>query len=558
VNFCISKQFIIRAVPHFALQPMKEEDFKQFIEFGNIFDKATRRYLVHYLQSKVNSKPVEELMISDPEFSYLKDVLDTIFSNTATLKILKGNQALATHVLQDTLNWMRKAHQKVKSENPFQEEFRRLRSWQDRPLQIFAETWYHLTRHLKEQYKREEIDVLFFEQQFDSIFRDRRGFLDHLLAQPKNYRHPVEDLIEDLLSQWEALLMAKSLQYEIERMDEEEAEFSDLLNKKVDEFQKMLDLIAPFTLDVGRFWDISQGLWKKNTFDILEKYAEILENEERIKQLAQMLGRWRDAEVELDEQLFEKIISKSEWKVYKGLKSEISGVHESDDLNQLLPSEAALLGHAVTETLFYKKYAEKKLLTFQYQGKKAVKGNDKLYEKQALVKSKERGPFIVCIDTSGSMEGTPEHIAKVLCFAILKMAAREKRHAYLISFSIGLHTIDLMELESSLDKVVNFLSMRFDGGTDISPAMYEALNMLKTKEYQDADVLMVSDFVMYDIREDIEVQMKKEQKRGTRFHSLTIAGNANTDIVELFDNYWVYDPENREVARQLALDLRTI
>ncbi len=537
---------------------MKEEDFKQFIEFGNIFDKSTRRYIVNYLQAKIQPKPLEELALSDPEFAYLKETLDAIFSNASTLRILGGNQPLATQVLQDTLAWMRKTHQKVKSENPYQEELSMLRSWQDRPLQIFAETWYHLTNYLKEEYTREEIDILFFEPRFDATFRDRKAFLEFLQKQEKDFRHPVEDLIEDLLSQWEALLMAKSLKFEIERMEEEEENFSNLLNKKVEEFQKMLDLIAPFTLDVGRFWDISQGLWKKNTFNILEKYADILKNEEGIQQLAQLLGRWRDAEVELDEHLYEKIISKSEWKVYQGLKSEISGVHESDDLNLMLPSEAALLGHSVTETLFYKKWAEKKLLTFQYQGRKAVKGNEKLYEKQAMVKSKERGPFIICIDTSGSMEGTPEHIAKVLCFAVLKMAAREKRHAYLISFSIGLHTIDLMELESSLDKVVNFLSMRFDGGTDISPAMYEALNMLKTKEYQDADVLMVSDFVMYDIREDIEAQMKKEQKRGTRFHSLTIAGNANTDIVELFDNYWVYDPENREVARQLAEDLRSI
>jgi uncharacterized protein with von Willebrand factor type A (vWA) domain len=54
--------------------------------------------------------------------------------------------------------------------------------------------------------------------------------------------------------------------------------------------------------------------------------------------------------------------------------------------------------------------------------------------------------------------------------------------------------INLLELETSLDQVVKFLSMTFNGGTDIHPPMYEALNMLQTRDYKEADVLMISDF----------------------------------------------------------------
>ncbi|SDL97251.1 Uncharacterized protein, contains a von Willebrand factor type A (vWA) domain [Catalinimonas alkaloidigena] len=544
---------------------MKEDDFKQFIEFGALLDKGTRRYLVRYLLHRFNHPggELEALAAPSAEFDLLKETLDRVFSHETTLQVLGQHDALATQVVQDTLQWMRKTHQRVKTENPYQEEFRRLGSWQERPLRIFAETWYHLTQFLKENYTREELDVLFYQERFDDTFRDRKAFLQRLDAAYRehgmDWQHPIERIIQDLLTQWEALLIARSLRYEMERMEEEREEFSQLLYQKVEEFQKLLDLIAPFTLDVGRFWDLDKGLWKKHTFNVLERYAEILQNEHGIRQLAQLLGRWRDAETELDEQLYARAISKSEWKTVPGLRGEISGVHESDDLPNVLPTEAALLGTPVTETLFFKKYLEKRLLTFQYQGEQAVKGRDMLYEQQAQQKAQERGPFIICIDTSGSMEGTPEHIAKVLCFAVLKMAARERRHAYLISFSVGLHTINLMELETSMDKIVDFLNRRFDGGTDISPAMHEALRMLDDKDYEDADVLMVSDFVMYDIREDIVRQMHKKQKTGTRFHSLTLAGaKTNPEIVDLFDNYWVYDPDNREVVRQLASDLRSI
>jgi uncharacterized protein with von Willebrand factor type A (vWA) domain len=156
------------------------------------------------------------------------------------------------------------------------------------------------------------------------------------------------------------------------------------------------------------------------------------------------------------------------------------------------------------------------------------------------------------------MEGTPEHVAKVLCFAIIKMAARDKRKCYLISFSSGLQTINLLELEHSLDKVVKFLSMTFNGGTDVMPALSEAMRMLQTQDYQDADVLMVSDFVMYEIRDDIIERMKAEQRKGTQFHSLTVSDFAHSSVVELFDNYWIYEPESKSIARQLAQDLRKL
>ncbi len=535
---------------------MKEEDFKQFVEFGQLFDRPTRRFLVNYLIDKFQPRELAAFTHEDPAFDHLRRALDRIFEPTRTRQVLTHHDALATQVLQDTLNWLRKTHQQIETENPFQDEFRRLLSWQDRPLRIFAETWYHLTNFLKETYRRDELDVLFYEERFEKTFRDLKAFQQQLDNSP-GVEHPIEPLAEDLLQQWEALLLARSLQYQVERMEEERAQFAELLHTKVDEFQKMLDLIAPFTLDVGRFWDLEKGTLRKNTFDILERYAQILENERNIRELADMLGRWREAETELEETTYERVIAKTRYREYEGLRGEIGGIHESDDLNTLLPAEAALLGTSVTETLFYKKYAERKLLTFQYKARKAERGQDRLLEKQAQSRSKERGPFIICVDTSGSMEGTPEQIAKVLCFAVLKMAARERRHAYLISFAVGLNTINLLELETSLDKVVSFLNMRFDGGTDISPALYEALRMLETQEYKEADVLMVSDFVMYDIKDAIVAQMKKKQKNGTRFHSLTIAGSAtNPDIVELFDNYWVYDPDSKDVLRQMVTNVR--
>ncbi len=536
-----------------------EEEFRQFIEFGYIFDKATRRYLVHYLKGKLYGKPEGNTHRFDSrQYNYLKETLDQIFSADKLLRITQGNEALAHQVIHDTLQWMRKSQNEVNKNNPCQDEFARLQSWKDRPLQLYPDTWYHLTNFLQETYSREEIDVRFYVDRFDPIFRDKAQFLDSLNT-PVPGKLPVEILMDDLLRQWEQRLIQKSLAYEFGEMQQRAEAYADLLYAKADEYAKMQRLLAPFTEEVGRFWDLSRGLWQQTNFDVLHKYAELLSNEESIRELADLLGRLREAQTEMAEEQYAYSIAKATYRPNPDLKLEIGGVYESDNLNYMLPSEAVLLSDPATENAFYQKYADKHLLTFRFQGREIVKGSGTATGTRQLTRRKEKGPFILCVDASASMEGTPEHVAKVLSFAILKMAAREKRQCYLISFSTGLQTINLLELERSLDQVVRFLTMSFLGGTDIHPPMYEALNQLQTRDYQDADVLMISDFIMYEMQDSLVKRMQAEQRRGTQFHSLTVSTEtANPAVVELFDNYWVYHPENREIARQLANDLKKV
>ena len=44
-------------------------------------------------------------------------------------------------------------------------------------------------------------------------------------------------------------------------------------------------------------------------------------------------------------------------------------------------------------------------------------------EEVMMEKKKPKGPIIICVDTSGSMHGTPENIAKTVAFALAKIAA---------------------------------------------------------------------------------------------------------------------------------------
>ena len=348
--------------------------------------------------------------------------------------------------------------------------------------------------------------------------------------------------------------MEKILQYESEEMEKKQEEFAQRLEAKTEEFIQMKDLLAPFTDELGRFWDMSRGMWKKASFDALQKYSHLLDNEEGIRKLADVLGRWTDTETELQEETFQTIVARSRYIPDDNSRTQIDGIENSGDLNRMLPSEAAFLSWEVTEDIFYKKYVEQALTSFKYSGQKKVKGSEALMQRRSQPREQQRGPFVICIDTSASMEGMPEYVAKVLCFAIIRMAAKQKRHCYLISFSVGVQTLDLLQLEHSLDAVADFLSMSFNGGTNINPALVAAITMLQTNEYDKADVLLVSDFIMYDVREDLVDRIRGEQDKGTRFHSLTVSRMPSEQIEELFDNIWVYNPDDKRVIEQVAQD----
>ena len=228
-------------------------------------------------------------------------------------------------------------------------------------------------------------------------------------------------------------------------------------------------------------WDLSGGIWKRTGFDVLQKYADLLKKDKQLKELAEQLGRFRKTEKEFEEEEFEKTIFKKEWKIQHAQKSEFVGVHESDDLSSLLPSETALLSENVTESIFFKKFAEKKLQTFEFQSHFLDTTESTEKDKRQKAKESDKGPFVICVDTSGSMHGTPEYVAKVLCFAILKIAIEDKRKCYLISFSTSIQTMDLADLPNSLDKVVEFLQMSFHDGTDATPAVTHAIKILNTE-----------------------------------------------------------------------------
>jgi uncharacterized protein with von Willebrand factor type A (vWA) domain len=539
-------------VTAYDIEKELEQEYERFIEFGNLLDRRMRTYLVQYIQNKFNPDQNIIPTLQEQYYAYFQKALDRIFLIDGLLELTQSNLRLKKQLILDVLYWLRKSYKKSRTKNPFHDEQQRLEGWAVTPLAAFLKRWGALTNYLSGLYRREELDYSFFYEKFKKLISSQK--LEEI---PAKERAEIEVLLHNVLAQWDALLYAKMLEFQLSKFAEEEESYVEFMKKKVTEYQKIKNFINPITDYLG--WDMSRKLWEETSFDIIYHYDDLLKNEQSIKELADLLGNMREAEIEMEEETFEKTIIRQAWKVDEWSKSEIVGVNESDDLTNMLSSEAGLLSGADTELLFLKKYADKKLMTFRYEDKKLFKSEDHYTEINQRVNQKEKGPFIICVDTSESMHGRPEQIAKVLTLGILKMAMNQDRKAYLINFSIGIQTLDLHDIANSINDIAAFLKMSFYGGTDSTLALYEALRQLGTHDYKDADVLLVSDFIMSKIEEDVLAQIgHHQQNKNTQFHSLTLGDNANENVLAVFDTNWVYHPNEKGIIKALTAGFKSI
>jgi uncharacterized protein with von Willebrand factor type A (vWA) domain len=516
---------------------MEKDTFYRFIQFGAIGDKKSREQIANAIYAQLQKKSENGIGFANADTDNFANSIDEILSNPTMRELCSKNPELAEKITQEILEFVNKTKKQLsKTQSPFENEIELKKEFEQSKKSEFKDKWDKITPVIKNNYDKKELDVTFYEKEFTKS-------LDKKITNDKD-KPSFESVKEHFIEKWDGLLYKKQTKWELGIIEEQRKKFCEELYKQIEELKKLQEVLEPFVKELGRLWDMSKGNWQHVNFDILKHYVQLLQKDKSLQELAEMLGKMQQAEKEFEEELFTNIQLKTEWKVEHASKADLIGIHESDDLSSLTPSEIVFLADETLQSIFFKKFAEKKLQTFQYQAKMLSYREEEFQDKRQKEKEEAKGPFIICVDTSGSMHGTPETVAKMLCFAILKIAIRDNRKCYLISFSTGIETLNLTDLKNSLDKIISFLSMSFHGGTDATPAMREALRMLTTQDYKKADVIMVSDFVMSAFDKTTQEQIKSAKDKKTKFHSLVIGNSQNPATIKDFDSNWFYDLNN--------------
>lgn len=561
----------------------RDELFSEYVQNSEIFeDEEKRRELLdimysHFFDDDYYTVDRLEKLVSEEKWKNYVEPLVPICRDK-TLRILtQGNELLSTKITIDLANWLEENYQKIKEnerigilKQDFQNFIQTMSNYSERD-------WLELLKKLKNVYPDFGKYWQFYEKKITTLLKDAKNALNQ--GKERKYKKimkKLEAVEKSLVEEYENALFEKVNKIEKEEISKAAASLKrDLMRheEQLSNFMEILSSIFGFIGGMpgarksgisggmggfggeedisfgvpGRFWDLSFGSWKLTVeWDVIEKYAKILEENEQIKKLAELLGRLRECEEEYEIELIEKTKIVHHWNVDSAGKSEIKGIHLSDDLNSLLPSEVTLLSLPETEVLFAKKFVEKKLLTFYYEDRYRIEKEVPEMVEHKKKKEEKKGPLIACVDTSGSMSGVPEIVAKTIILALLRIALRDERDCYLISFSTSIETLEISDMANNMDKLINFMQMGFHGGTDATPALIEALKMLKEEKYQKADVVMISDFIMGQIAEEVKENIEKQKEKKTKFHSVVISSQANPHVTKIFENTWVINYSSYE------------
>jgi VWA domain-containing protein len=177
---------------------------------------------------------------------------------------------------------------------------------------------------------------------------------------------------------------------------------------------------------------------------------------------------------------------------------EIRGVERSDEIARMLGSELALLARPATRLWWHARRAERSLLTYHaesvYTNRIATEQAFRAGADVAHPRA-ERGPIIILLDTSGSMAGSRELLAKALVLQALAVAELEEREVYVYNFSgdgqLVEHELSLRG--DGLAHAIAFLTVSFGGSTEIDEALRRAVRRAQTEAWAGADLLIVTD-----------------------------------------------------------------
>ncbi|MGB7990121.1 MAG: VWA domain-containing protein [Candidatus Methylophosphatis roskildensis] len=304
-------------------------------------------------------------------------------------------------------------------------------------------------------------------------------------------------------------------------------------------------------------WDLTRGLLRSGAWQALLRIRELIEDLPELREMVNKLGRARQTDVPdlasaPEVQVMEQVrTTVTDWRDIRlpDLPGETRGIERSGRVSRMLPSEAVLLPHPRLRLIWFARHAERTLLTYEDM--------DTLREPVAVQRETwrpttrpqperklEMGPMILCVDTSGSMQGAAEQVAKALVLEAMRVAHAQKRACYVYAFS-GPDEVIEREFAFDLpgiDSLLDFMTQSFNGGTDISEPLERALNRLEDAAWQCADLLIASDGE-FGAPPPIAARVRAARENlGLRVQGVLIGDRETIGLIELADDiFWVGD-----------------
>ena len=228
---------------------------------------------------------------------------------------------------------------------------------------------------------------------------------------------------------------------------------------------------------------------------------------------------------------------------------EITGIRFTSRIESMLAAEAAMLRHPTGRRLWRARHAEARLLGWQTQAELVDWRPDPLAASRAPVSAVPplplaRGPIILCLDTSGSMRGAPERIAKAVVLAAVRAAHDNGRACLLLAFGGPGEVVErpLGADASGLQALMDTLGQAFDGGTDVQTPIERAIERVHHSAWRSADLLIVSDGEFGCMPATLDRLDEARERLGLRVHGVLVGDRETIGLLEVCDHiHWERD-----------------
>lgn len=308
-------------------------------------------------------------------------------------------------------------------------------------------------------------------------------------------------------------------------------------------WSEVASVFGDFGAMMGRGFDLSISVLKRVGWLEILKLREFVERLPQLREVVQQLGRLHAATD--GESVAEKLlvpvrrIEEERREVRTPLApTETRGIERSGEIARMLPAEVAMLGHPTLRLLWHARRAERALLTYRVEGVVVERLQVETEAFEEIVGERprpKRGPIIAVIDTSGSMAGLPERVAKAVVLEALRTAHAENRRCFLYAYSGPAQVLEheLSLSDDGLGRLMTFLSHSFGGGTDIG-AMTTVVERLKLDDWKKADVVLVTDGE-WAAPAGVVAGVNTAKANGTRFHGVQIGTLGRSGLNEFCD-----------------------
>lgn len=324
------------------------------------------------------------------------------------------------------------------------------------------------------------------------------------------------------------------------------------------ELDELVEVLGPLgDLLKNARWDMLRGLLKSSGWREVVRIRRLVERLPDLVRVIRQLGRARETDLpdesqHVSVQVMERATApRLEPRVTRvpDLPGETRGVRRSSRVARMLPAEAMLLAHPRLRLVWHARHAERTLLTYEDDDRieEVVRHEVPVWRASARRvpgRRLELGPMLVCVDTSGSMQGGAEVVAKAVVLEAVRTAHAQKRACHVFAFSGPGEVLDMpLAVDADgVERLTRFMGQSFGGGTDIGAPLERALAKLDEEGWQLADLLIASDGEFGATPEVAAAVARAKEARGLRVQCVLIGDRETIGMLELADDvFWVRD-----------------